>query len=282
MNRAKVQIIVPVYNAQEYLRKCLDSLKEQKFTDWEAIIIDDASSDSSADIIKEYQNSDGRFTYVLLDKNKGVSNARNTALAMLSGEYTAFIDSDDYWEKDMLSKMVETAQKNDADIVQCSFIYDFSGGKTFLPKGAFNRDIELSGDGLKKVYLRMMTGINMNHVCMKLIRTELIGDLRFETDLKTAEDLQFCIRLFGKVKKYCFINKAMYHYRRSNESLTGSGISGKEKLRANRRVSIDMKKALAGWGMDNFLYRRLCELRPYIITASKIVRIFREKLFTQK
>ena len=102
MNRAKVQIIVPVYNAQEYLRKCLDSLKEQKFTDWEAIIIDDASSDSSADIIKEYQNSDGRFTYVLLDKNKGVSNARNTALAMLSGEYTAFIDSDDYWEKDML------------------------------------------------------------------------------------------------------------------------------------------------------------------------------------
>ena len=205
-------------------------------------------------------------------------------LAMMCSRYT----SKDinlmsfYSEKDMLSKMVETAQKNDADIVQCSFIYDFSGGKTFLPKGAFNRDIELSGDGLKKVYLRMMTGINMNHVCMKLIRTELIGDLRFETDLKTAEDLQFCIRLFGKVKKYCFINKAMYHYRRSNESLTGSGLSGKEKLRANRRVSIDMKKALAGWGMDNFLYRRLCELRPYIITASKIVRIFREKLFTQK
>lgn len=281
MEHPKVQIIVPVYNAQKYLRRCLDSLKNQTYTHWEAIVIDDASLDSSAEIIKEYQSCDSRITFIALDKNQGVSKVRNVALSKLSEKYTAFLDSDDYWEKDMLEVLVKKAEEENCDVVQCRFIYNYSGGRQVLPKGAFDKDVELDRSAMKKVYFRMATGINMNHVCMKLIRTELIKDLRFDTNLKTCEDLQFCISLFGSVNKYCFIDRPMYHYCRNEESLTGSGLGAKEKFKANRRVSKDMIKALPHWGIDTPLWRLLCGMRPYTIIISKILRTFREKIFSE-
>jgi len=128
----------------------------------------------------------------------------------------------------------------------------------------------------------MMTGINMNHVCMKLIRTDKIGALRFDTSLKTAEDLHFSIRLFHKIKKYCFTDKVLYHYRRSSGSLTGKGLSFKEKFKANRFVSKELLRALPVWGIDNFYYRALSLMRPYIIIVSKIFRILREKVIAAK
>lgn len=282
MNQPVVQVIIPVYNAQKYLRECFDSLISQTYTNWEAIVIDDASADSSAEIIKEYAAADSRFTYILQEKNKGVSNTRNLALSMLTGEYTAFLDSDDYWDKDMLMTLVKKAEESQSDVVQCRFIYDFSGGRTYLPTGAFNKDVELSGSGMKKVIFRMLTGINMNHVCMKLIKTELLKGLSFNTELRTAEDLQFCVHLFEKVEKYSFINKAMYHYRRVETSLTGSGLSGKEKIKANAVVSKDIKNALPSWNIDTPLWRFMCDIRPIVITVSKIFRIFREKIYSVK
>ena len=92
----------------------------------------------------------------------------------------------------------------------------------------------------------MSTGINMNHVCMKLIRTELIKDIRFDPTLKTAEDLKFCVELFCKVESYYFINRAFYHYCRNEESLTGRGLGGREKLKANRRVSSIQRRHSGG------------------------------------
>lgn len=282
MNNPKIQIVVPVYNASKYLRECLDSIKDQTYANWEAILIDDASTDNSGEIIKEYTEKDKRFLYVPLEKNGGVSRARNHALSLLNSDYTAFLDSDDFWEKDMLSSMVKKATEKDFDVVQCRFIYDFSGGRRVLPKGAFKSDAELCGKDLRKVYIRMMTGINMNHVCMKLIRTSLIKDLRFDTSLRTAEDLKFCIDLFKSVRGYAFIDKPMYHYRRSDESLTGKGLSAKQKLYANRMVAVHMTQALKAWGIDNVFYRIMCMVRPYVIIVSKVFRMIREKLISEK
>jgi len=282
MKNPKVQIVVPVYNASAYLRVCLDSIKNQTYTNWEAILVDDASTDNSSEIIKEYANSDSRFIYVPLEKNGGVSRARNHALSLLDGDYTAFLDSDDFWDNDMLSSLIDKAVEKDLDVVQCRFIYDFPGGRRVLPNGAFNGDTELYGKELKRVYTRMMTGINMNHVCMKLIRTTLIKDLKFDTSLKTAEDLKFCIDLFKSVKGYAFIDKPMYHYRRSDDSLTGKGLSGKQKLYANRMVALHMADALKTWGIDSVFYRLLCAMRPYVIIVSKVFRMIREKFVSKK
>lgn len=282
LNQPKVQIIIPVYNAAKYIERCFDSLKNQTYTNWEAIVIDDASTDESKEITEKLTSGDKRFKFTSLKKNLGVSNVRNLALSEINGKYTAFLDSDDYWEKDMLEEMVKKAEETDCDIVQCRYIYDYPGGRQVLPKGAFDRDVELGRADMKKVYFKMATGINMNHVCMKLIKSDVIGDIRFNTELKTAEDLEFCVRLFSKISKYCFLNKAMYHYCRNEDSLTGKGLGAKEKLNANRAVSKVMKSELKEWGADTFYWRLLCTARPYIIILSKIIRSAAEKLFSKK
>lgn len=122
----------------------------------------------------------------------------------------------------------------------------------------------------------------MNHVCMKLIRTDLIKDIRFDTTFKTAEDLKFCVNLFCKVESYYFINKALYHYCRNEESLTGKGLSSKEKLKANIRISADMKNAIRQLEIDTPLLNFLCIIRPYTIILSKIFRIIKEKMFSKR
>ena len=282
LDQPKVQVIIPVYNASKYIKRCFESLINQTFTNWEAIVVDDASTDNSREIVEEFIAQDERFKFIPLDKNCGASRARNVALSKISGKYTAFLDTDDYWEKDMLEVMVGKAEESDFDVVQCRFIYDFPGGKQVLPSGAFNKDTELDKSKMEKVYFKMATGINMNHVCMKLIKSEIIKGIQFDPELKTAEDLKFCVKMFSKVSKYCFIDKAMYHYCRNDESLTGKGLGAKEKLSANRAVSKVMKAELPVWGKDTLYWRCLCTMRPYLIIVSKIIRTVKEKLFSKK
>ncbi len=273
-----VQIVTPVYNSSKTLKKCLDSLLNQTFRDWQVILVDDASKDNSLELINQYIKADERIKCISLEKNGGSSNARNQALKIIDAEYVAFLDSDDYWEPQMLENMISQAKKYDCDVVQCRFIYDFPGGRTFLPKGAFSKEQVLEGKKLRKVYRRMMTGINMNHVCMKLIRSELISGMYFDTSLPTAEDLEFCVRLFDKVKKYSFITDVMYHYCRYETSLTGSAMPFKTRLNSNRKVSRVMAKHLKPWGINTVGYKLLTYFRPYTIIVSKIIRIIREKI----
>ena len=282
MSKPKVQIVIPVYNSAKYLRRCLDSLLEQTYPYWEAIMVNDASKDNSVEIMREYQAKDVRITVYNFEENQGVSKVRNFALEKLSEKYTAFLDSDDFWEKDMLEVMVEKAERENVDVVQSRYFYDYAGGRRVLPKGVFKEDTAIDKNHINKIYYKMSTGINMNHVCMKLIRTELIKDIRFDPTLKTAEDLKFCTELFCKVESYYFINKPFYHYCRNEESLTGKGLGGREKLKANRRVSGDMVKAIKELGIDTPLLKTLCILRPYTIIVSKIFRMFKEKLFSKE
>ena len=282
MNQPKVQIIIPMYNAEKYIERCFVSLKNQTYPNWEAIVIDDASTDNSKKIAMECIGSDARFKLIPLEKNCGVSNVRNIAISMLDEPYTAFLDSDDYWEPDMLEVMVKKAEEADFDVVQCRFIYDFPGGRKVLPGGAFRKEIELNKKTMIKVYFRMATGINMNHVCMKLIKTEMFKGLQFDSNLRTAEDLMFCIKMFSNVSRYCFIDRALYHYCRNEESLTGKGLSAKAKLEDNRKVSQAMKEELSVWGIDTFYWRFLCIARPYLIIGSKLIRTAKEKLFSKK
>ena len=118
----------------------------------------------------EFKENDDRFIYIKQPQNMGASAARNTGLENVTTEYTTFLDADDYWENTTLEEMVFAAKKYNADVVQCRFIYDFPGGKKISPSPAFKKDIFLKGKGLKKVYMKMLTGINMNHVCMKIIK----------------------------------------------------------------------------------------------------------------
>ena len=123
----KVSIIIPVYKVEMYLARCLDSILNQIYTEWEAILIDDCSPDKSGEICDEYAKKDERFKVIHHEKNGGLSVARNSGLEIATGDYIAFIDSDDYVTEKYLRTLVKDLEKNEADISQCNFYHVVNG-----------------------------------------------------------------------------------------------------------------------------------------------------------
>ena len=115
----KISVVLPVYNVANYLRKCLDSLVNQTFKDFEVICVDDGSTDKSTKILEEYQKKDNRIK-ILQQQRGGAGAARNLGLGHAQGKYVQFLDSDDYFESNLLEEMYTRAEKYDADLVVCS------------------------------------------------------------------------------------------------------------------------------------------------------------------
>jgi len=277
-----ISIIVPVYNSEKTLKRCLDSIINQTYKNWQAILIDDGSFDKSKNIIDEYVAKDRRFKYIVNEKNLGIAATRNKALEEVEGEYLAFIDSDDWWESNLLSTLYELIIKYNADISQCAYQYNYSNGLTVMPRRAFRRLTVLDKPRFKKVYMLMLTGMRMNHVCMKLINIKLIKGMKFDTKLKTGEDLAFCVQLFPKAEKYVYTPEPMYHYFRFTNSLTSGSLTFYDKWKANRYVSDLIIKNMKLWNTDNLFYKVLAYLRPYFIIISKLYRTAIDKFHIQK
>ena len=119
----KVSIIVPVYNVEKYLDKCIESIVNQTYRNIEIILVDDGSPDKCPEICNEWAKKDDRIK-VIHKENGGLSSARNAALEIAQGDYITFVDSDDWIENDMIQSMLTCAAKNDADIVCCGFYFD--------------------------------------------------------------------------------------------------------------------------------------------------------------
>ena len=126
-----VSIIVPVYNVELYLSKCIDSILAQSFTDWECILVDDGSKDSSGKICDEYALKDTRIK-VIHQTNKGVSVARQVGIDNASGEYSIHIDPDDWVEPNMLEELYNKAKTDDADMVICDYFKHEGGTQTYI------------------------------------------------------------------------------------------------------------------------------------------------------
>ncbi len=273
----RVSIIIPVYKAEKTLARCLDSLLAQTYSDWKAILIDDASPDGSGEIAKQYVQMDSRFCYIQNEQNMGVSATRNRGLTLLEEGYAAFLDSDDWWEDNTLEVMLGAARKYDADMVQCTWRINYPDGTEIPEENTFPElrvfDRKDFGIPLKK----MFTGISMNHMARKIVRYELIRDLRFNESLRTAEDLEMSFRTLLRAQRIVFVPDALYHYFRHGAGLTGSGLSFQRKLQDNRSVSKIMLENLPGTPWNGSGYRILAWLRPYIIILDKVIRILRDK-----
>ena len=140
----KVSVVVPIYNAEKYLKQCLDSIQKQTLTDIEVIMIDDGSTDGSAAICRQYTD-DARFSYCHKE-NEGLAAARADGIERASGEYIGFIDSDDWIESNMYEKMYNAAKTNNSDIVFCNCLENENGHR-FTPEmrnGPYTREQILS------------------------------------------------------------------------------------------------------------------------------------------
>lgn len=230
MINKKISIIIPVYNAEKYLNQCLDSIINQTYTNLEIICVNGGSTDSSLNILNEYKKIDERF--IIIDTtNEGVSISRNKGLAVMTGDYVMFVDSDDWIDLDNCEKAITQIQESSADVVIWSYVREFKNQS--LPKEIFKKDkIVFEDNDLKKLHRRFIGLIdeelkdveNADALCPvwgKLYKTSLIkdNDIQFIDIRKigTYEDGLFNLLIFYYVKKAIYINEYFYHYRKDND-----------------------------------------------------------------
>ena len=196
----KVSVIVPIYNVEKYLEKCINSLLSQTLEDIQIILVNDGSKDNSGNIAKEYEkNNKDRVIYVEKE-NGGLSDARNYGLKYANGDFIAFLDSDDYIEKNAYEEMYNKAIEENADYVECDFIWEFPN-KIRVDKQYPYKN--------KKEMLSFVRVVAWN----KLIKRQLITDnnLEFPKGLR-YEDVEFTYKLIPFINKFAYVDKPFIHY----------------------------------------------------------------------
>lgn len=211
-----VSILVPVYNVEKYLPRCLDSLVGQTFTDLEIILINDGSKDSSLKIAREYASHDPRIR-IYSYENSGISKTRNRALSHAQGEYIMFVDSDDFIDLKMVETMVETARREKADLVQCGFVMDYFFGPFYRPSTGRTvcGNIEALHDLVKNRHFN-------NYPWGKLTRRSCFEGIAFPEDMPGFEDTYTIFKTIAAAQKLCVIPDRFYHYVQHSGSLTNN------------------------------------------------------------
>lgn len=232
MKSPLVSVIVPVYNVERYLNRCLNSIISQTFKDIEIICVNDGSTDTSLKILKEYQKIDNRII-VINKENEGVSKSRNKGIEVAKGEYIVFVDSDDWINLDMVEYMYNKAKNTDTDIVMCTYMREYinnSKEKVFnLPDEIIFEDNNLKYDLYRKLFgpigyeLFKPDGMDsLGTVWGKLYKSDIIkkNNVKFVNldIIGSNEDSLFNIYTFKFASKILFINKPLYHYWRQNEN----------------------------------------------------------------
>lgn len=205
----KISIIVPVYNVEKYIDKCLKSLTQQTLQDIEIIIVNDGSLDKSIDIIKKYVKQNPTKIKYYEKKNGGLSSARNYGLEYATGEYIAFLDSDDYVETNMYEEMYILAKKEKADMVECDFLWEWEYGKKIFDK---RREYKIKEEMMKKPRVVAWNKIYKREILNKY-------KIRFPEGL-IYEDMEFFYKLLPHINKMSYLNKYFVHYTQREDSIT--------------------------------------------------------------
>ena len=223
---SQISIIVPVYDVELYLRKCIDSILAQTLTDFECILIDDGSPDNCPAICEEYAAKDSRII-VIHQKNAGVSAARNAGLDIARGEWIGFVDSDDWCDPGMFEFLLRNSENNEADISICGFHYITTDSNSFIKIKKCHNLLMNSMDAIKKLF---SIGYFGAYSWNKLIKKRLLSDgndiLRYDESIHNAEDRLFLLSLFIRAKRIFYSPKVYYNYRQNQNSINGLRLKG--------------------------------------------------------
>ena len=248
----KVSIVVPVYNVQDYVLRCLESLKKQTYKEIEIVIVDDGSTDKSGKICDEFAKKEKRAK-VFHKKNGGLSDARNYGISKSSGELIAFVDSDDYVGEGFIDEMVDVMENDGSDIVVCG--YDKS-----LPEGGVV-------NGPEAVYNCLIRQDNVDIVAWnKLYKKLLFTDNRITFPKgEKHEDLLTTHKIMSKAQKVSYLDKALYFYEDREGSITNAE-TVEDKLRMRERAA----KEAINYYLDN---GDLCDMARVSLMLAKYAYI---------
>ena len=206
----KISVIVPVYNAEKYIDKCIDSIIQQTYDNWELLLVDDGSTDKSGSICDKWAESDSRIR-VFHVPNGGVSEARNIGLQKVSGEVLTFVDADDWLNTDTLKEV--SVFFNDFDFVRVSmnYVYSESEQQAFLLKET---------ESWQALMSQILSRETILGVCSAFYKTCVVkqNNITFNKDLRNGEDWLFTCQYLKNTNRVKVINKAFYQYNKQNES----------------------------------------------------------------
>ncbi|MCR5235094.1 MAG: glycosyltransferase [Lachnospiraceae bacterium] len=209
-----ISVIIPAYNVDKYLTRCLDSVLDQSYGDLEIVIVDDGSSDDTPQICDEYSKRDSRIK-VVHKANEGVAAARNTALDTAKGEMIAFCDADDYYEKDMIRQLHDALVRNSADLVVCGYYEDYSDRTDEY--GGGDEQI-LTVDLAYEEFFKM--GGRIGSGCWnKMFRAEVLKDIRYKHYVM-GEDVELICRALDNCERTVLTGYKGYHYVHRENSAT--------------------------------------------------------------
>lgn len=249
-----VSIIVPVYNVEKYIRRCLNSIINQTYKNLEIILIDDGSTDDSGKICDEYAKEDNRII-VKHNTNRGVSYARNYGIKLANGQYLSFIDPDDYVDLDYIENLLRPMREDDYDLVVCNI-------KHMYINKVVNNNFKvntLTNNYYKDFYLLdILRATPVN----KLFKSNIIKlfDLKFFENISYSEDRIFNYHYGNHVKKYKYVNKAMYNYCHREET----SLSKLKTLKSFKSALIALEEE------KSFLLKNDIQNKTFILTNSAI------------
>ncbi|MBR3780684.1 MAG: glycosyltransferase family 2 protein [Clostridia bacterium] len=263
----KFSILVPVYNVEKYLEQCVESLLNQTFKgEYEIILVDDGSTDSSCKICDEYQKNNPDKIKVVHKKNEGLVSARQVGIENAKGEYSLFVDSDDYVENNLLETVNECINRNDnTDMVIYSFRY-YSSGKTTERKTTLTtNETVFTKDNKKELYEALISTTFITSLWTKALKTEILKndptDYSLYYDKNMAEDWFRSIHLLTDAKKIVYINEPLYNYRTNEESISRSFRPETIEKKNILYVYDRFMEYLPKWDMDTEEYRQKLNAR---------------------
>lgn len=264
MGDINVSIIVPVYNAEKYIKKCLDSILNQTYTEFEIICVNDGSKDNTFTILEEYQKKDNRIK-VIHQVNSGPSNARNSGINKAQGKYIAFIDSDDFVDKYFLEEM--TGDLIQSDIVICNYIEINNTGEHKV--NIFKFLVEKKTENNIEVINEVISGPG-GLVWGKLFKTSIIKEknIRFNENYKMCEDLLFVTEYICNAKKVNKINKNLYIHNKCNENSITANYKSEMffyQLEIQNEIRNKVGRIKEVENIDAILNRRLKDILMYSI-----------------
>lgn len=217
-NPELISLIIPCYNAESTISKCLESVISQSYKNLEIIIINDGSTDKTSAIVNQFQDKDSRII-IINQENSGVSKARNEGIKTASGKYICFVDSDDWVEKDYCSILHQTLVENNADISIAEAFFEDENGN-ISKKNLISSQSIATFDKQIALKLLLEDKIIQSHPWAKLYKSELLKSVAFPENLEAFEDYFTMFKVFNKAEKVVKTNQPVYHYIQFENSLS--------------------------------------------------------------
>lgn len=277
MNNMLISIIIPAYNIEKYISRCLDSIVEQTYTNLEIIVVDDGSKDNTGKILDDYAMSDNRI-HIIHKENGGVTSARLEGIKQSTGEYIGFVDGDDYIDSNMYERLIANMLENNADISHCGYKMVFPNGKIDYYYNTDNKVIQDNQKGIADL-------ISGNYVepglCNKLYKRTLFNHLinkqLIDTSIKINEDLLFNYYLFKESKLSVYEDFCPYHYILRKNSAATSKINQNKLIDPIKVSKIILEDCKSNVVLSNTVEIRL--VRQMISIACMSVKENKELIY---